>query len=387
MAAKKNANGSVAIETDSKRRGSRASSMWGLTTWAEDAPAFDESEMHFLESVQHKAPDTGKLHWHTYIQFKTPRRMGGAKKAIGDDTAHCVPLHKSDTGYLEDGHDTVQGPFKYGEIVEPGRKKGKLSHGAADFKADLDSGMSYSDLWQNHFGYMRLYKNCIADYKASKCKFASDYKKEDYPFYVDNWDTQLHLWGEADCGKTQFAMAQFTHPLYVRDADDLYYFDNHDGIVCDEMSFQHWPLNSVVSMLNKKDPVSVHIRYRVAHLPRGVRMIFCSNAEHIFYDSTKSHPPELLSSLASKVTSVHIFKPLWMMSGVEEFQSEDAIEIFKNKSGCDVFVPYTKPKVGGLLDGHGFPKELPSGSITVNGQVVWDPSKQCTSNCDLFKPS
>lgn len=48
----------------------------------------------------------------------------------------------------------------------------------------------------------------------------------------------------------------------MRHADHFKFFDAsyHDGIVVDEMSFTHWPINAVINLVNKKDPAMIHIR-------------------------------------------------------------------------------------------------------------------------------
>lgn len=74
---------------------------WGITTWLDEHPAFIEERMVFLECVQHKAPDTGRLHWHSFIVMKNQITMSAIKKLLADNTAHCVPLRRNDTTYLE----------------------------------------------------------------------------------------------------------------------------------------------------------------------------------------------------------------------------------------------------------------------------------------------
>lgn len=68
-------------------------------------------------------------------------------------------------------------------------------------------------------------------------------------------------------------------------------------MVCDEMSFTHWPVCSVIGLLNKKDPAQVHVRYTTALLPAGIRIIFCSNEEEIFY--SRNNPNVTMSQIAS----------------------------------------------------------------------------------------
>jgi len=57
-------------------------------------------------------------------------------------------------------------------------------------------------------------------------------------------------------GKTGFALAHFTNPLFVRPIDTLKEFRplQHDGIVFDDMSFRQWFMNSIKHLLDTNPP-------------------------------------------------------------------------------------------------------------------------------------
>lgn len=283
--------------------------IWGLTTWKDEHPTFSEEHMEYMKVVQHKAPDTDRLHWHSFIIFKSRLRMNTVKGIVADREAHCIPLYKVDTAYLDDGHTALAEPVEFGSI--PKTDQGKRND-ITRFKEALESHATLKEIAQEHFGCWLKYQKMIPIYRSlinevSPSRYTLDQFKRPLP----NWDTHWHLWGPPDTGKTQFALAHFTKPLYVRHIDHLLAFDNHDGIVFDEMSFTHWPITSVITLLNKKDQGQINIRYTYIIIPAGTRMIFCSNLEYIFYDPDKPITPECKESIEAKVTIVNVTHKLF----------------------------------------------------------------------------
>lgn len=282
---------------------------WGTTTWEPNHPAYDCSTMNYMKTVQHQCPDTQRKHWHSFIIFKNPIRLPQVKRYIVDNQAHCVPLKTNDMTYLEDGHDTIDGPKEFGELTHQGQRRD-----IEDFINALESGASEKVLSQDHFHCWAKFKHVISDYRALRMEHKAKYPLESFKWPPLNLEANhFHLYGPPDTGKTQFALAHFQNPLYVRHQDHLAYFygSDHDGIVIDELSFTHWPVSSVINMLNKKDPAMLHIRYRIAYLPAGTRIIFCSNEPDIFYDATKQIPVDVIESIMSKCTSLNVTERLF----------------------------------------------------------------------------
>jgi len=86
------------------------------------------------------------------------------------------------------------------------------------------------------------------------------------------------LTGPSGCGKTQFAKAHFTNPLFIRNGDKLRDFrTEHDGIVFDDMSFTHWPPETVIHLLDMDEDSDIHCRYSNALIPAGTKRIFIHN--------------------------------------------------------------------------------------------------------------
>lgn len=91
----------------------------------------------------------------------------------------------------------------------------------------------------------------------------------------------LILSGESGTGKTQYAVSQFDKPLFVRHIDTLREFvpGLFDGIVFDDMSFSHWPPESVIHLFDLAMPSAINVRYGTVTLPAGLHRIFTTNKQ------------------------------------------------------------------------------------------------------------
>jgi len=57
---------------------------------------------------------------------------------------------------------------------------------------------------------------------------------------------------------------------------------DHDGIVFDDMSFDHWPPESVIHLLDMECERALHVRYGTVTIPAYTKKIFTSNKKNIF---------------------------------------------------------------------------------------------------------
>jgi len=95
---------------------------------------------------------------------------------------------------------------------------------------------------------------------------------------VLNWTT-LILHGNTNTGKTMWACHQFKSPCVCSHIDDLGNFKSsiHDGIVFDDMSFNHYPREAVIHILDWELDRSIQVRYKCAFIPKHTRKIFTTN--------------------------------------------------------------------------------------------------------------
>lgn len=88
------------------------------------------------------------------------------------------------------------------------------------------------------------------------------------------------LCGSSGMGKTTYALAHFKKPLLVRHIDMLLKeFDPlvHDGLVFDDIGFSHWPIPSIIGIMDMEHDSNVHCRYGVGIIPAKFPRIFTIN--------------------------------------------------------------------------------------------------------------
>lgn len=122
----------------------------------------------------------------------------------------------------------------------------------------------------------------------------------------------LLIWGLTNCGKTHWALAHFGNPLYVKHVDTLKELSpDHDGIVFDDMSFRHWPVEQVLSLLDWDLPRDIHCRYANARIPARLPCIFTYNADNPFYN--ESVMAEQSDAIERRIRRVHVTERLFVV--------------------------------------------------------------------------
>jgi len=93
------------------------------------------------------------------------------------------------------------------------------------------------------------------------------------------------LYGESDCGKTQYAKAHFENPLIARHNEAVKQFDSsfHDGIVFDDMTFKKSSLEDIQHLLDMDEDSTMRCLHGSYTIPAGTKKIFCSNQSDIFH--------------------------------------------------------------------------------------------------------
>lgn len=105
-------------------------------------------------------------------------------------------------------------------------------------------------------------------------------EEKNYDLHLD-WSKSHIFWGEAGCGKTIYALQLMPKALFVTHMDDLVQFDatEHDGIIFDDMSFDHLHREAQIHIVDIDFPRSIHVRYQVAHIPPNTKKIFTTNKQ------------------------------------------------------------------------------------------------------------
>lgn len=110
----------------------------------------------------------------------------------------------------------------------------------------------------------------------------------------------IFLHGPSAVGKTHFALAHFSKPLLVSDIDDLKKFNAHlhDGIVFDDMSFLHVPVEKVIHLVDQDFTRSIRCRHANASIPANTMKIFTHNTANPFFSDTGAYPPDAQQKIA-----------------------------------------------------------------------------------------
>lgn len=103
---------------------------------------------------------------------------------------------------------------------------------------------------------------------------------------VDPTKISILIWGKSGFGKTQYALANFKNPLLVRHMDKLKELTpSNDAIIFDDLSFQHYPPEAVIHLLDVEEDSDIHVRYAIATIPKNLPRIFTHNTKNPFYKS------------------------------------------------------------------------------------------------------
>lgn len=108
-----------------------------------------------------KCPDTGKLHWHDYIEFKRQLTLSQIQEIIGDPTAHIECRRGSQQQaitYCSKADTRVEGPYEEGTKKEQGQR------------IDLDEiyeliqdGLTESEIMDSHFPTWVRYRKSLQE--------------------------------------------------------------------------------------------------------------------------------------------------------------------------------------------------------------------------------
>lgn len=154
--------------------------------------------------------------------------------------------------------------------------------------------------------FENLWKN-----QAKKKTTTAKYTEFNRP-KIDNWTRSWLIYGDSGTGKTQYALSHFEKPLFVTHMDKLKEFDPnlHDGIVFDDISFSHLPVDAIIHILDIDNDRTIHCRFTTAEIPANTKKLFVHNRRDIF-KSSHLMTEEQEDAIDRRLYVVHINAPLF----------------------------------------------------------------------------
>lgn len=264
--------------------------------WDPAAQPFDQDVIRYIICGLEECPESKKLHWQGYIEFNKPVDLSSVKKLLFCSWAHLEPRRgtqgqaidyskKDDTGVqCEDGHKIL---FELGEPGQDGVRNGRNRN--ENYSKVLGAG-TYQEALQlcqelepaNYVLYASSIRRNLMDHFLRREVFIRPAETFNRQLISEDILKRfaIVLTGISGAGKTAWAVAHFKQPYLVSHIDQLKDFNplTHDGIVFDDMSFNHWPVTSCIHIVDMEYDRFINCRHVMGFIPKGTRRIFTSNS-------------------------------------------------------------------------------------------------------------
>lgn len=273
-----------------------------------DDETFDETLCTYTV-VGNEVGEEGTPHYQGYCAFKKEMTLAGVKKLL--PRAHWEVA--KGTPWQNRVYCTKDGDFiEHGEVPKApkGEKEKDTTFDEALAAATVREGIAIvkekraRDYCMHGEAIERNLK------KAKIVPFTHKYAIEAFnrPAFATN--KTLLFSGPSSIGKTHFAAAHFKNPLVCSHIDKLKTLNpDHDGIVFDDMSFKHWPIEAVIHLVDQEFEREINVRYGTTHIPANTPKIFTHNTDNPFYDDDKNE--EQKAAIERRIQRVKILNNLF----------------------------------------------------------------------------
>lgn len=244
-----------------------------LLDWA---TAFSEFELiKGLAWGQEICPDTGRKHLQGFVHMKTAQRLSAMKKIA--PRAHWERMR----GTITQNKLYCEKEGRYTSLGEFGRQ-GHRTDLTAVYDMLVD-GATNKEITAAHPATMIKYHAGISKVRLilEDHSMKSQYTLDSFAPWIPitDWSRSHVFYGPAGSGKSEFALAHFENALWVTHMDGLQHFcsTEHDGIIFDDMFFDHIPRESCIHIVDQDHDRLLHIRYMCARIPAHTKKIFTTN--------------------------------------------------------------------------------------------------------------
>lgn len=259
-------------------------------TWCMTLNNYTEDELDFATNkwaamctrwiAAKEVGENGTPHLQCYMTLRRPNRLAWLKKrwprshfsvakaSEEENWVYCLkPDENGKVNVVIDFTSKMQGARNdITDFCEAMKERGIK-------RTALDDPSVYVKYHKGLEKWEHIYKMSLISHKTEHTDFNRPFL--DLPdegcFYI--------FWGSSQIGKTDFALAHFNEPLLVTQIEDLRDYDQtrHDGIVFDDMDFNHIPRTACIHLTDRAKWRSIYMRYINWVKPPHLKVIATTN--------------------------------------------------------------------------------------------------------------
>lgn len=283
---------------------------WTEEEYAELTTLGESNEIKYMV-VGKEVGEQGTPHLQCMLILTKRMRTGQVQKLLPDRVAHLKWVYSTDfqaANYCKEDGDFQE----WGERPKEKKKnnKGDTTYASAFAATTVREGMAIVRAQRPRDAAIHglaIEKNLSA---ARAPVFVPEYSLDDFNKEPLLLDKSILVWGPSGLGKSQYVLSHFKNPLVITHMDGLRTLSpDHDAIVFDDMSFSHYPIETVIHLLDIDLPRDIHIRYGTAHIPAHTVKVFTHNTFNPFYKAESD--PEQQSAVERRLRRFNVTQRLF----------------------------------------------------------------------------
>lgn len=301
----------------------------GGRTWDPNCLGLDESDCRYVICGLEECPDTKRLHWQGYLETTRACDFKSIKKILDCTWVHLEPrkgtqqqavdyCKKSDTGILDD--DGTKILFEWGTPGANGVRGPSAKNN--NYRTVLEMP-TYQEALQkleelepaDYIRFNAAVKRGLMAHFLKPTVFIRPKESFNVPMIPENVfkNFAVVLTGLSGAGKTAYAVAHFSNPFVVSHIDQLKDYNPlvYDGLIFDDMSFAHWPVESCIHIIDMEYDRHVNCRHVTGYIPKGTPRFFTSNRAFMYVFNAKDANEEQCKAIERRVHHVLINKKLF----------------------------------------------------------------------------